>query len=342
MIFAAKTRIAILRRYNIAPRFPNRPVDTVKRNKRQTVNPNELRHFVNSVFVGKQFLTLGRVNAIEARMRCRGACYPHVDLFRGRRAQHLNDLYRRRTAHNRVIYQNDAFSRDQATIGVVFHFHANLAHSVGRLNECASDVVTENDPQVEWDTALLSVADSGRNARIRNRDYHVRFGRGFLREFHTDIPSDNINSLSFNHRIGTSEINMLEYAKPARSNGERTDAPNCLPIDDNKLTRFNIADEFGTDDIQGARLAREDVAALQSAQYQRTYAVWITHAEHCFRRQAYERISALDLATCGYQFVNRVVALRPRHKVENDFGIRCRMKNAAAPHKLLTKCASIG
>ena len=77
---------------------------------------------------GRQQLSLiGRVDAVEIRMRDRRTGHPHMHLTGTCVIHHLNNLHRRGAAHDAVVHQDDALALDRHAIGAVLQPHAQCA-----------------------------------------------------------------------------------------------------------------------------------------------------------------------------------------------------------------------
>ena len=80
----------------------------------------------------------------------------------------------------------------------------------------------------------------------------------------------------------------------AGANGRRLSMPSRRH--DDHFARLDVADEARADDVERAGLGGEDRRAVEVAEDQRPDAERIAAADHLLRRQADQRIGALDLA----------------------------------------------
>ena len=66
--------------------------------------------------------------------------------------------------------------------GVQLEAHAEVAHTLLRLDEGAPDVVVANQPELDGNAALVRVAHGCSDTGIRDRDHDVRTDRRLQRK----------------------------------------------------------------------------------------------------------------------------------------------------------------
>ena len=93
-------------------------------------------------------LLVRRIHTVEAGRDGRRTGDAHVHLGRACSPHHAHDLARRCTANDGVVDQNDALALKQGARRVELHTHAEVAHTLGGLDEGAADVVVADEPEV--------------------------------------------------------------------------------------------------------------------------------------------------------------------------------------------------
>ena len=82
--------------------------------------------------------------------------------------KHLDDLPRRIAAHDRVVHDDEAFSRHLGQ-GVELQLDALLAQALVWLDEGAADVAVLDQAFAERDAERTREADRGRRPRVGDR-----------------------------------------------------------------------------------------------------------------------------------------------------------------------------
>ena len=139
-----------------------------------------------------------------------------------------------------------------------------------------------------------------------------------------------IDVLAFHHRIRPREVDILENAETVRCGHERAEAAHAVLIDDDHFTGGDVAHVIGANDVEGAGFGGEDVGVAQFAQHQRAHAVRIADADELRRREDDEGEGAFHLLHRVDQAVFHGGALRQRHEMDDDFGVRRRGEQRAA------------
>ena len=188
-----------------------------------------------------------------------------VDLARPGVAHHLDDLKAGGAAHDRIVDQHDPLARDDRAVGVVLALDPGVARAVRRLDEGPPDIVRADDAELKWYARLLGKADCGGHPAIGYRHDQIGVDRRFAGQFDPDPLAHLVDRPAAHHRIGAAEIDVLEDAGAWGDLAERAmaaDPPVLAHLD--QFARLDLADEFGTDDIERDRLAGEDDRVTQS------------------------------------------------------------------------------
>src|SRR5690348_2538773 len=326
---AGETGIAELRRVCIALALTHRAIESVHRDEGERIGADQTTHAFDVELVRQQVVGIGCVDPVETRVRSRWTRHAEMHLCGACVAHHLHDLLGSRAAHDRVVDQDDALAGERCAIGIVFLAHAEIANAVRRLDEGATDIVVADDAELEGKSRLVGIADGRWNRGIRNGDDHVCRGGAFLGEFDACAFALLVDIAALDDRIRSREIDVFEDAETMRLLGKGVIALNPVLGDHDHLARRNVAHKFGADNVEGAGLGRQEMGAIEPSQNQRTHAPWVTHADQLLGGQRDERISALDLLQRVDQLVDDRLVLAARGKMDDDFGVRRRLEDAA-------------
>src|SRR4029077_20218925 len=121
---------------------------------------------------------------------------------------------------------------------------------IGRLDESPADIMIADDAKLEGQPRFLSITDRRRHARIRDWDDDVRIDRAFAGEFLPDALACLVDALALDDAVGAREVDVLEDAEPAVGPVEGQQAFDPASADDDDLSRRDIADELGADDVE--------------------------------------------------------------------------------------------
>ena len=130
-----------MRLFVVAHVLAKRTVEAVDRQEGEAVDLDEVAHALDIHLRGKKLGAFRRVDAVEAAVPRRRRGDAHVHLGGAGLAHHLHDLEAGGAAHDRIVDQDDAPVRDQRAIGVVLQLYTEVADVVGRLDECAADIL---------------------------------------------------------------------------------------------------------------------------------------------------------------------------------------------------------
>src|SRR5690606_18471705 len=173
---------------------------------------NELAHGVDIHAAGQQLRSFRRIDAVVATMPGRRAGDAEMHFPGAGVAHHLDDLHRRRAAHDGIVDQHDALAFDQLAVRVVLALHTRMAGAVRRLDEGAADIVRADNTEFERDAGLLRIAYGCRHAAIRHRNDQICLDRGFLCQLYPDLLARFVNRAVVEYRVRPAEVDMLEDA----------------------------------------------------------------------------------------------------------------------------------
>ena len=113
-------------------------------------------------------------------------------------------------------------------------------------------------------------------------------------------------------------------------------------VEDQYFTVFDIAHILRADDIERAGLGREDGAAVELAQHQRTNAERIARADQFLVGQADKGVGTFEHAQALDETIDEAVAMRAGHEMQDHLGVRGRLHHGAFAHELPAQGNAIG
>src|ERR687893_1096869 len=155
------------------------------------------------------------VDTVVAGALDRGRRDPEVDLGCACFEEQLDQLAAGVATYDRVVHDDHPVSFDHARQRVELEPYAELAHTVGRLDESPPDVAVLYEAFRVRDAAPLRVADRRHHPRIGDGDDHVGLSRRLLRRQLTHPVPGACDLASVEARVGTGEVHVLEDAQGA-------------------------------------------------------------------------------------------------------------------------------
>ena len=143
-------------------------------------------------------------------------------------------------------------------------------------------------------------------------------------------------------RVRAREVDIFEDAGPRRHTREGKEARHPVRVDDDDLAVLDVADEFGSDDVERARLRGEDRAPVELAQHQGTDAERIARADQLVVGQRDEGVGAFDLGQRLDEAIDDSAPARPRRKQQHDLGVGRRLADGARADKLAPQGQAVG
>src|SRR6185436_20601278 len=145
-------------------------VQPFQRQVAQRIGAHELPDLVGRARRRDQLLARGRVDAVVTGTLRRRRADAHVHLARARAPDHLDDLARRRAAHDRIVDHDHALAVQHLAHRRQLQLHAEVADLLRRLDERPPHVVRAHQTLVVRDAALARVANGGGDARVGDGD----------------------------------------------------------------------------------------------------------------------------------------------------------------------------
>jgi hypothetical protein len=126
-----------------------------------------------------------------------------------------------------------------------------------------------DDAKLERHAGMLTVADGGRHAGIRNGHHDIDLDVAFTRELRAKRLADFIHGSPAHDGIRPRKVDVLEDAGPRRLWRKRFMALRAVLVEYDDFAGLDVADIFRADDVERAGLRRQDRAAVEFAQHQR-------------------------------------------------------------------------
>src|SRR6516162_4991749 len=217
-----------------------------------------------------------------------------------------------------------------------------MADLVGRLDEGATHIMVADNTELEGEPGFLGVTDCRRHPRIGDRDDNIRIDRSLAGELPPDALARLVDAPAFYDAVGAGEVDVLEDAETGVAVVERPQTLHATPVDDDDLSRLDIADELGADDVERAGLRGEDPGVGEAAENQWPYAERIAQSDQLLLRERHQRKGTLDLPQRVDQPVDDGLFEAGRDQVNDNLGVAGRLKQAAATHELAAHLVGIG
>src|SRR6516162_812699 len=120
---------------------------------------------------------------------------------------------------------------------------------VGGLDKGSTDVMVADNPELEGQAGFLGIADRCRHTRVGDRHNDVGIDRTLAGKLLPDAFPRLVDAPPLYDAVRAGEIYVLEDAETGVPIVERPQAPDAARADDDDLSRFNVADELGADDV---------------------------------------------------------------------------------------------
>src|SRR5206468_6547894 len=152
-------------------------------------------------------------------------------------------------AHDRVVYNHDAFSGNHFLDQIQLHSHVEIADQLTRLQKCAANLVITDERVGVRNIQLLSETESRVISGIRYRHDDVGLNGELSRKFAAHLHPHFSDIHAADHAIRSREINVFEHAKCGPLVREWPFRAESGLVDDQDFARFNFADELRMDQI---------------------------------------------------------------------------------------------
>src|SRR6516162_6362382 len=290
---------------------------------------------------GEQFVPLRRVDTVIVGVGDRRRSDAQMHLGGAGIAHHLDDLNGCGAAHDRVVDKHDALAAHDRAVGAVLEANAELANVLGRLDEGAADIVIANDAELIGEARFLGITDRRRHPRVRYRHDHIGGCGHFASQFRAACFADGVDAAAAKTRIRPGEIDVFENTGPRRLRRERLVRMCAVLVEDEDFAVFDIAHILRADDVERAGLRRENRATVQFAKHERADAKRVAGADKLFVGQPDKGVRAFKHAQTFDEPIDKTIAMRAGHQMQNYFGIGGRLHHGAIAHELTPQRQSV-
>ncbi len=299
------------------------------------------------ILVRKQLIAVRRIDSVEVRMEDHRACDADMHFLGTRIPDHLHDLDRGCAAHDGIIHQNDTLAFNHRSIGRMLELHTQRTNLLRWLNKGTADIVVADDAIFKRNTAGLRKTKRRWRAAIWHGNNNIGFDWRFLCQFHAHVLARNINTAATNDRVRPGEIDILKQAETFRLWIFRLDTIRrnraiFLDFADDDLAIFHIADIFRADNIESTGFRTEDRLAVKLTHNEWSDTDRVTRRNQLRAGQGQHGITALNLTDRINKAITRRRLTRTRNHVQNNFSVRCGLKDCARCNQLLAKRNTIG
>src|ERR1017187_1848732 len=233
-------------------------LQTFNRKISQRVGSDELSNFLDRLIGGDQLFLGGSIDSVKAGRDGGRTRDSHVHFFRPGIANHADDLAAGGAAHDRVVYEDNAFALEQAVNGVELQLHAEIAHRLLRFDKGASDLVVADESKTKRNAAFGRVSDGGGVPRIGHGNHDIRVNRSLAGKLASHIIATQIHRAAEDNAVRTRKINVFKNAAGKRRRRRIKSRADSLRPDDNKFTGLDIAFVDRADQIESASFRSKD------------------------------------------------------------------------------------
>ena len=142
--------------------------------------------------------------------------------------------------------------------------------------------------------------------------------------------------------IGPGEVDVLEDAGPRRLLRREAERLDAVLGDHHDLAVLDVAHEARADDVEGAGLRGQDVAAVELAEHQRADAERVAGADQLLVGQRDEGVGALDLRIASMKRSTKRLLAGAGDEVEDDLGVRGRLADGAVADQVAAQRQAVG
>src|ERR1700689_5075713 len=133
-----------------------------------------------------------------------------MDFLRSGGAHHAHNLAAGGSADDGVVDQNNALALKQIAHRIQLELDPKVAHALLRLNERAPHIVVADEPEVERDSTLRRVSQSGRDSRVWYRHDQVGIDGRFNGQATAHLLAAGLYPATEDSAIRPGEIHVLE------------------------------------------------------------------------------------------------------------------------------------
>ena len=114
------------------------------------------------------------------------------------------------------------------------------------------------------------------------------------RQLTAELLAHSVNLMAENGAVRAGEVDEFEDAGGRSHLPEGMKGLQPVLVDDDHLPRFDFANEFGLDQVEGAGLGGDDIGAVELPEHQRAETVGVAHGDHAGFGEKDQTVGALD------------------------------------------------
>src|SRR5579864_2484921 len=298
-----------------------------KRKIRQRVGANIVADFFQR-FVGSDELAFGRrVHAVKARRNSWRTGDANVNFSCAGVAHHTDDLAAGCAANNGIVDQDYALAGEQTANGIQLELDAEVAHTLLRFDERASDVMVADQPKAKRQQRFRRISQSRSHTGVRHGNDKIGFNGRFLGKLPAHGFTAGLHGPTEDDAIWTREIYVLKDASGLLHLRSEVARESAFRTDDDHLSGLDVTLIDGADEIERAGFRGEDncvaggTAVGNASHGKRTKAARIANGKDAVARHHDERKRAFDPAKSVANGFRQRVFLGLRDQMHDHFSI---------------------
>ena len=229
--------------------------------------------------------------------------------------------------------------------GIDFYPHAELTHTLGRLNEGASHIVVADKRMFIGYSCFLGNTERGINTRIREGNHAIHIGGSFPDQFHPHALAALVHIFAEDDGIRPGEIHQLENAltdRRAPAQGKTLIFQRAV-FDDYHFPGSDAAQSFRFQQVKGAAFGGKHPGVAKTAHDQRMKAVRIADGNELSARLNHQTICALHSVAGGQNgFFQTHVLQAVRNKMQKNFAVAGGLENGSGVFQLGPQFRRVG
>ena len=140
----------------------------------------------------------------------------------------------------------------------------------------------------------LREADRRWGAGVRDADDEVRVDGSLPRETLAHADASTVHLDAADPRVRASEVDVLEDAQRVTPSRNGLGSVYALVVDPHDLARAYVANDLGPDEVERARLGRDDPVVSDAAERERAEAERVTERDERPVHESRDRVRALE------------------------------------------------
>ena len=261
------------------------------------------------------------INAEKTRVRYGRGADSNVNPFGPRPSDHLHDLSARGGPYDGVINYRDSLPLDDLLHRVQFDLDAEMPDGLPRFDKRSAHIVVSNEPKLDGDLGLVSIADGRGKARIGGGNHDIRLSGLLPGQLSPQLPPNPVNVLSEDEAVGTGEIDEFKYAMGRLGGGKGEQRGKSSLVDHHHLPGLDLPLEFGAYEIEGTGLRGHEIGVLLAAQDQGPKPMGIAYRYQFFLAQEEQTVGPLHLLESPNDPAPQITFIGERDQVNDDLRV---------------------